>query len=233
MKVLKKLTLVTLATLSVFGTVTPAFAATEEGIQADFETVNGGIDTETPLEESVKGMDRAPKPRQVILKIPFQTQINNYYCGPASAAMVVNSLGYRKTQQQMASLLGTTTNGTNAGNGVANALNNVVRGSRYKFNWEWHTYTQINKMKGHIMEALSYGNPVMVNTMESPGDVYLKGHNIGTALYHYGVIGDYFDNGNTVTYVDPGHGRFNGFVMEQRVSIKNMSYATGGRGYAW
>ena len=63
-------------------------------------------------------------------------------------------------------------------------------------------------MKNHITEALSWGNPVMVNTMESPGDVYLQGHNIGTALYHFGVIGDYFDNGNSVTYVDPGYGRF-------------------------
>ena len=34
----------------------------------------------------------------------------------------------------MAALLGTTTNGTNAGNGVANALNAVVAGSRYRFN---------------------------------------------------------------------------------------------------
>ena len=133
----------------------------------------------------------------------------------------------------MASLLGTTTNGTNAGNGDANALNSVVAGSRYKFYWEWHYYNQIDKMKGHVTSALSWGNPVMVNTVESPGDVYLQGHNIGTTLYHFGVIGDYFDNGNSVTYVDPGYGRFSGFVMNQRVTIKNMSYATGGRGYAW
>ena len=200
--------------------------------------VNGGVDLLTPSEypplEIGSGTNTLKaKPQQVILNIPFQTQINDYYCGPASASMSVRSLGYNKSQHQMAALLGTTTNGTNAGNGVANALNAVVAGSRYRFNWEWHTYTQISKMKNHITEALSWGNPVMVNTMESPGDVYLQGHNIGTALYHFGVIGDYFDNGNSVTYVDPGYGRYGGFVMNQRVTIRNMSYATGGRGYAW
>lgn len=224
------------ASVVTFALPVSVFAGTESvgEIVSDVTATNGGVDLVTELDQPViKISERAPKPSQVILNIPFQTQMTDYYCGPASATMVVNSLGYHKTQQQMASLLGTTANGTNAGNGVANALNSVVRGSRYKFTWEWHTYTQIDKMKGHIKEALSWGNPVMVNTVESPGDVYLQGHNIGTALYHFGVIGDYFDNGNSVTYVDPGYGRYRGFVMNQRVSIKNMSYATGGRGYAW
>lgn len=204
------------------------------GITFDSSIVNGGVDTETKLiNPGFKISPRAPKPKQVILKIPFQTQKTDYYCGPASASMIVKSLGYNKNQDQMAGLLGTTKNGTNAGNGVANALNSVVKGSKYKFNWEWHTYNHVDKMKNHIKEALSWGNPVMVNTMESPGDVYIQGHNIGTTLYHYGIVGDYFDNGNQVTYVDPGHGRYRGFLMNQKVSIKNMSYATGGRGYAW
>lgn len=234
MNIVKKSLCATLLAATIFGVTAPVFAGTDEGLQYDTELVDGGIDTETqPTEAPFKVMERSSKPRQVILRIPFQTQINDYYCGPASAAMVVNALGYNKTQYQMAALLGTTTNGTNAGAGVANALNTVVRGSRYKFVWEWHDYRNINRMKGHIVEALSYGNPVMVNTVESPGDVYLRGHNIGKALYHYGVIGDYFDYGNSVTYTDPGYGRYAGFVQDQRVSIKDMSYAAGGRGYAW
>ncbi len=72
----------------------------------------------------------------------------------------------------------------------------------------------------------------MVNTAEGPGDVYLAGHDIGSAFYHYGVVADYFNNGNTVTYTDPGYGRFAGFVMDQRVSINDLSNATGTRGYA-
>lgn len=217
-----------------------AFAATNEEnvIVEDKNIINGGIDLVTPLDTSLfnelelNNNVISVSPKQVEIYIPFQTQINNYYCGPA-AAMVVNSLGYNKTQTQMAYLLGTTTNGTNAGNGVANALNSVVAGSRYRFYWVWHNYNDFKTIKNHVIEALSWGNPVMVNTAESPNDVYLLGHDIGQPVYHFGVIADYFDHGNSVTYVDPGYGRFPTFLLEQRVTIVNMSYATGGRGYAY
>lgn len=202
----------------------------------DENTLNGSIDLETKLLNNTsidKTNSKTPRSGSVEIYIPFQTQQTDYYCGPASARMVLGGIGYYRTQDQMASLLGTTVNGTNAGNGVANALNSVVAGSQYEFRWQWHTYTDISTIKGHIVEALNYGNPVMVNTMESPGDVYLAGHNIGTTLYHYGVVADYFNYGNEVTYTDPGYGRYSGFVQDQRVSITNLSYAVGGRGYAW
>ena len=80
-------------------------------------------------------------------------------------------------------------------------------------------------MKNHVVEALSYGNPVMVNTVESPEDCYLIGHDMDYTLYHFEIIGDYFDYGNRVTYVDPGYGRYNGFVMNQTVTIERMSHA--------
>lgn len=206
------------------------------------QAVNGGIDLTSPIYSlndkttlmKMNGdLELQSTKRSVVISLPFQTQINNYYCGPAAARMVVGAIGYSRTQQQMASLLGTTTNGTNAGASVANALNRVVSGSKYKFYWEWHTYDQISKIKSHIVQALSYGNPVMVNTAEGPGDVYLVGHNTGAPLYHYGVVADYFDYGNQVTYTDPGAGRFKGFVVDQRATIKNISYATGTRGYVW
>lgn len=213
---------------------------TEEGDTVVYSetAVNGNVDLGTPLiltteqevDKSKAIMTRAASKE---IFIPFQTQQTDYYCGPAAARMVLGGIGYSRTQNQMASLLGTTVNGTNAGNSVANALNSVVAGSRYQFRWQWHTYTDIATIKSHVLEAINYGNPVMVNTMESPGDVYLQGHNIGTTLYHFGVVADYFDYGNTITYTDPGAGRFSGFVVDQRASITNLSYATGGRGYAW
>lgn len=199
--------------------------------------VNGGVDLNTPLsKESLEKIDKTTNPTtrasSVVLNIPFQTQQTNYYCGPAAAVMVLGAIGYNRTQSQMASLLGTTTNGTNAGNNVANALNSVVAGSKYRFYWKWHNYTDTATIKSKVVEALNYGNPVMVNTAESPGDVYIKGHDIGTALYHFGVVGDYFNYGNSVTYVDPGYGRFSGFLMNQTLSIQSLSNAVGGRGYA-
>lgn len=201
----------------------------------DNQAVNGGIDRSSTSEVDSTYSKRGARsiPSSVVISIPFQTQQTDYYCGPASARMVLGGIGYSRTQNQMASLLGTTTAGTYAGDGVANALNSVVAGSKYAFRWQWHTYTNVSTIKGHITEALSFGNPVMVNTVEGPGDVWLQGHNIGTALYHFGVVADYFDYGNSVTYTDPGYGRYSGFVQDQRASITNLSYAVGGRGYAW
>ena len=201
----------------------------------DMDAVNGGIslnNIDAPKSSSVKSARVASQPSKIIM-VPFQTQETNYYCGPASARMVLGAIGRYRTQSQLAGLMGTTTAGTNAGAPVVNALNAVASGSGFKFTWQWHTYSNINTIKDHVTTAISDGNPVMVNTMEFPGDVWLQGHNIGSALYHYGVVADYFDYGNSVTYTDPGYGRFAGFVQDQRVSITNLSYAVGGRGYAW
>ena len=107
--------------------------------------------------------------------------------------MIVTALGYPKTQDEMAKLLGTTKEGTDAGDGVAAALNKAVRGSKYVFRWSWQGYHDVEKMKKHIVEALSYGNPVLVNTTEGPGDCYLIGHNVGYTFNHFGIIGDYFE----------------------------------------
>ena len=63
--------------------------------------------------------------------------------------------------------------------------------------------------------------------------MFIAGHDIGVPLYHFGVVADYFDYGNTVTYTDPGYGRYHGFYLDQTLSITNLSYACGGRGYAW
>lgn len=236
---MKKLYFTILIALSLFCMGPKAFAGKNPNgeIISDPNAVNGGVNlspSSMKLSDSeVKSILRAPKPAQVVLYIPFQTQQNNYYCGPASASMIVNALGYYKTQDQMAKLLGTTKDGTNAGNSVADALNKAVRGSKYIFRWSWQGYHDVEKMKKHIVEALSYGNPVLVNTTEGPGDCYLIGHNVGYTFNHFGIIGDYFDYGNRVTYVDPGYGLYKGFVMNQTVTIENMSHATGGRGYAW
>lgn len=205
-------------------------------VQYDDSKVNGGIrlveDLYADQQVDKQSFQRAAR-KSKELRISFQTQQNNYYCGPASAAMIVNALGYKRNQNEMARLLGTTQAGTNAGNGVSNALNAVVKGSRYKFRWEWQSAHQVDKIKRHVTQAIDYGNAVMVNTVEGPRDWYIQGHNLGYTIYHYGVVADYFDYGNTVTYVDPGHGRFSGFKLQQRVSIKNLSYACGTRGYAW
>ena len=243
----KKKTILTLMLLTFIFTNGTSIVSAEsiEGennlnLTEELEYTNAGIDYSEPVNTpdmeqvfAAKDMPSRQRAASKIINFPFQTQQTNYWCGPASASMLLRSIGYNYSQTTMASKMGTTTNGTNAGAPVVNALNSVTKGSRYYFRWQWHNYSQVSTIKSHVVQALDWGNPVMVNTMEGPGDVYIRGHNIGGWLYHYGLVGDYFNYGNEVTYVDPGHGRFSGFLMNQRLTITQLSYATGGRGYAW
>lgn len=52
----------------------------------------------------------------------------------------------------------------------------------------------------------------MLNTVESPSDNYLLGHNVGYTLYRFGVIKGYNTFADTGLYVDPGYGKFGGFL---------------------
>lgn len=211
----------------------------DDGIEIVYnnDVVNGSVDLNTePIASSQIDKSKIVKPRASSVEIPitFEKQQNYYYCGPAAAVMTLKAIGFNKTQNQMRDLLGTTeASGTPAGNSVANALNAVVAGSKYQFNWVWHTSTNTSTIKNNVVEALNYGNPVMVNTLEYANESYFAGHGNYDVLYHFGVVADYFNYGNSVTYVDPGYSVFPGFLMNQTVSISDLSNAAGGRGYAW
>lgn len=206
----------------------------EDGTKIYYSSeLNGGIDlvntNNYPLIEKNKQIKLPAK----YLNIAHQTQNNGYYCGPAAASMIVKALGFNKSQSQMASILKTSSStGTEAGDVLASRLNSVTS-SKATFRWQWHDYRNVSTIENHIIQAINYGNGVMVNTMESAGDYYLKGHGWTTTLYHYGVIRGYNSLTGVVSYLDPGAGMFSGFVKEQFVTWDDISKATGGRGYAW
>lgn len=208
---------------------------TENGTEITYNNnaLNGGINDDINVViDNNKQLVRSAKASGKNLNVKHQTQQTDYYCGPASASMKVKYLGFNKSQNDMAKLLGTTSSaGTGAGNGAANALNKVAS-SKAKFSWSWHKYDEVTKIKNHVLTAIDYGNPVMINTLETPGDWCLKGHNTGYDLYHFGVISGYSNFGNAGIYLDPGYGRFSGFVQQQVATMSDLSYAAGQRGYA-
>lgn len=232
------LTLISTTLTSISAATTPpegsSVIKTEDGTEIiyDNNAINGGINEDIDTKINNKKVVSRAEVAGKSLNVKHQTQQNNYYCGPASASMIVKYLGYNKSQSYMANLLKTNESGTGAGKDVAGALNKVAS-AKAKFTWEWHNYSDVNKIKNHIKTAIDYGNPVMINTMESPGDVYLKGHNTGYTLYHYGVVSGYSNFANNGIYLDPAYGRLSGFVKQQMATMKDLSYASGGRGYAW
>lgn len=235
-KIMKKISIIV---LMFFIMISPTYAAINETETQDDEGntyINSGIDS-TPVEtnnvkeEWVKKVKTNPPVKT--LNVSHQTQLNNWYCAPASASMIANYLGYNVNQYTFADLFGTTQqNGTDAGSHLANALN-ARTGNRFNFQWVWHDYRNISTIRNHVITGVLYGSPVMVNTAEGPGDYHIGGHATGDYLYHYGVVDGYNEYNDTCRYVDPAAGRFPGFIAYQNVSFTSLSYAAGSRGYAW
>src|SRR5690242_15821715 len=60
-----------------------------------------------------------PPPSEKELGYQFQLQPNFYYCGPAATRIAASALGLTPSQDDLASLLGTTVNGTNSAFDIA------------------------------------------------------------------------------------------------------------------
>lgn len=222
----------------------------EDGIIVEDGQLNGGVYNE-PATRSSKVMDstfyekqsiaesfsyqpgistRALGPGYRTLNVPHKTQENNYYCGPASVQMVLAYKGKNVSQSTLASRLGTTSaNGTSAGANVPNALNYYL-GNRY--GWHWQAWSDVSGMRSKIYAGMAAGDPTVVNTHETRGDSYIKGHENFASLYHFGVV-DAMTQQDTVRYNDPGAGRFSGMIARQMLETWRISYAAGGRGIAW
>ncbi len=200
----------------------------------DNSAINGGIDTTNMVDIPKFEIEPYYDPNATFansVNVVHQTQVNSYYCGPAAGSMIVRQLGYNYDQYEMASYFGTTTDGTGFGTHLATTLTNLTG---IQFGCKWHVYTDVATIKDHIQRAIDYGNAVLLNTYEEAGQWFLAGHsNLGTDVYHYGVISGYTSYGDLVTYVDPGAGYFGGFVTYRNYQIQTISNATGGRGYIW
>lgn len=207
---------------------------TIDGVQVSYDpnAINGGIDLTTEKEKLVAITTNYTLESKEIY-VPFEQQINEYYFGTATASMLTKSINIPQTQQQISNLL-EEPSAVTAGKNLSTALNRLLENSKFRFYWEWHNnVNDITTMKTHIVSAIEYGNPVMVNMTEGPGDNYLRGHNIGYSHSIFGLISGFYNYGDRIKYIEPGYGRFSGFVKPQVTTIENLSYATGDRGYVW
>lgn len=193
----------------------------EDGINIHYNenAMNGGIDLGVPS--------------SVELTVTVERMIQHNYNPVVSAVMLLNSIGLNTTQQEIADLLGVNSLGIINGEQVTEVLNQKTEGSRYAFTWQQHEALDVADFRKHIVEALAYGNPVLVQTMESLGDSYIEGHKQYGTLYQYGLVKDYFNYGDAVTYTESEYGLYSGFSFGKKAGITSLSYAVGGKGYVW
>ena len=104
---------------------------------------------------------------------------------------------------QVAGLLGTTTNGTNSAEDITRVLNSQLGAGRY------HTTgmparpnsAHMDQMRNDIVRALNQGDPVVANVAGTVTDTAGEVHSYEGG--HYLTVVGYFEGGGMVTIADP------------------------------
>ncbi|WP_432971248.1 C39 family peptidase [Dactylosporangium sp. CA-233914] len=174
----------------------------------------------------------APAPAAKVLDYQFQLQPNFYYCGPAATRIALTAAGHTISQDQAATLLHTTTSGTNSAFDTTRALNSVLdRGTVYRTR-EIPAYpatpAQAAQLRSDVVSAITSGRAVVAN---------IAGHltdNTGVVhAYeggHYLTLVGYEDGGSTVKIADPANPRGDGTYW---VSIPRLADWISQRGYSY
>lgn len=169
----------------------------------------------------------------VVLNVPFYTQSTEYYCGPASVAMVLGYNGLYPTQQSLANDMGTnSTDGTYVYR-VRDELNTYF--NNYNIHptssWVWqYDYLDMNSFQTYINNTtydLNVGQPLILNVQTDPPDgTQYQLPYYGTNYYHYIVF--HGRTGQYDWYTDPFHDPTGTGPTEGRhnTDIYNLFYVT-------
>jgi hypothetical protein len=175
-------------------------------------------------------------------------QVTGYFCGPASAeevsATVPGPSPVGMSQWTLASDMGTTTDGTIAGN-LVNTLNSVVGVPDFGWNyygWVPMDYNPTDDQRTAFITDLKgdVGNdsPVVGNAYEIGGEPpsqfpHLVGNPQDETIGHYIAIGGWNDNTGQVWYADSATTVWSGVPAYSWFSTYDMETILGGRGFIW
>lgn len=131
-----------------------------------------------------------------------QAQANDFYCGPATASMIVNFKGKTTTQKTFAGASYLQTDKLGASpfwtERMAPSLNSVLGISRYRTVHK----PSLATLKGAFVNSVNARYPLAVGTVELKGTAY-NGHPSGTVIGHWIVGRGYDNNGTNLSFADP------------------------------
>ncbi|MBQ1024115.1 C39 family peptidase [Micromonospora sp. C95] len=146
----------------------------------------------------------APKPpASKVLEYDHQAQINGYYCGPAAVRNALSAAGVGRSQDALASQLGTTFAGTNSAEDTTRVLNAVVKGDPYEttmIRGGAATPAQMDQLQADVVAAVTDGRGVVVNVAGSVTDTDGRWHSFPGG--HYIAVVGYQDSGRLVRIAD-------------------------------
>lgn len=147
-------------------------------------------------------------PDQKLLPTIHQAQAKSYWCGPATASMIVKYKGKGHTQTTMARVeyLQTEQNGatTWASGRMAVGLNNALDNSRYQQVQSPSGAT----LKGAMVDSVNALYPVALDTVEFAGGQHYNGHPVDRTIGHWIVGRGYSNTGSTLQFMDPSTSNF-------------------------
>ncbi|WP_216592554.1 C39 family peptidase [Verrucosispora sioxanthis] len=146
----------------------------------------------------------APKPpASKVLAYDHQAQINGYYCGPAAVRNALSAAGVARSQDALASQLGTTFAGTNSAEDTTRVLNAVVKGDPYEttmIRGGAASPAQMDQLQADVVTAVSDGRGVVVNVAGTVTDTDGRWHSFPGG--HYIAVVGYKDSGRLVKIAD-------------------------------
>jgi hypothetical protein len=161
----------------------------------------------------------------------FRLQPNYYYCGPAATRIAITAGGFAApSMDDIAWMLGTTTNGTDSALDTTRVLNRVVGAGTY------HTRSipgnaanaaEMDQLRVDVVNAVSNGRAVVANIVGSTTDINGGQHSYGGG--HYVSVVGYGKGGLTMKIADPADTIGDGTYWVATINLANW-IAT--RGYS-
>ncbi|WP_018131839.1 C39 family peptidase [Effusibacillus pohliae] len=175
-----------------------------------------------------------------------ETQWNGYYCGPATAAMIIKSKQVSTSQSETASLLGTESyKETPWSVGPSTSPSYPMRDAlNYKLNTSWYVpyglpeSVTTTTFKDHITFDVDFDYGVAGDAYEVPNGPHLVGHPVSQTIYHWFAIDGYSNNGDSTHYADPASGCSalswgNNVPKYSTMSTSTVATIVNGRGIIW
>ncbi len=167
-------------------------------------------------------------PAKKELSVDYQPQVNFYYCGPAATRIAASAQGHQLSQDEVASKLGTTVNGTPSADDTTRVLNSITGKNAYRTTAIPDTEpkpAQMDRLQADVVRAVNDGRPVVANIKGAAMDEAGTAHAYDGG--HYITVIGYDDEGRGVRIADPADVNGNDFYWMSTIDLTNWMATRG------
>lgn len=168
-------------------------------------------------------------PAAKTLDYTYEGQPNGWWCGPAATRIALSARDLRPSQDDLASRLGTTVNGTDSAADTTRVLNDLLKTDFYRTReipGAEATPAEMDRLQADAVRAISNGYAIVANVVGSA--TVADGRWLDWPAGHYITIVGYADQGRMLKIADPA----NPSVASYSISTIEMANWMSQRGYS-